>query len=155
MLSDLMRHVLYESQKDFIPVHKELEFAKNFIELQKLRHGRQVEISAHISDNIPDGFILPLIFEPFIDNAFKHGLRSPAEKPFIHIHITHQNGRILFSLCNNYLPGVQPKKSETSGVGLANVRRRLQMLYNENDFQLEMTSSGNQFTVKLSVKLLN
>ena len=73
-LSDLMRHIIYESKENYISLEKEIEFVNNFIELQKIRTSDKTKIKYEIKGKIPSAKIAPLLFEPFIDNAFKHGL---------------------------------------------------------------------------------
>jgi LytS/YehU family sensor histidine kinase len=84
-LSDLMRHIIYESKENYIPIEKELEFVNNFIELQRIRTSDKTKINYRINGIIPSAKIAPLLFEPFIDNAFKHGLPGTVNSDFINI----------------------------------------------------------------------
>ena len=84
-LSDLMRHIIYESKEKYISLEKEIEFVNNFISLQKIRTSENTKIDYRIDGKIPSAKIAPLLFEPFIDNAFKHGL--PGSEGFDYISI--------------------------------------------------------------------
>jgi sensor histidine kinase YesM len=152
-LSDLMRHVLYESRENFIPVKQELEFLSNFIELQKIRLSDKIEISYQIEGIIPDRTIIPLIFEPFIDNAFKHGLRNPAPSPFIEIKIHFTDEKMLFQLTNNYSGSQHREAGKNSGIGLQNIETRLKYLYQPDEYNYEIIKNENTFAVKLEIKL--
>jgi LytS/YehU family sensor histidine kinase len=152
-LSDLMRHVLYESRENFIPVKDELNFLTNFIELQKIRLNNQIDIQYTIEGNIPDLKVIPLIFEPFIDNAFKHGLRNPATSPYIHIAIHFQSKTMRFMIENNFSNTFASKTSESSGIGLKNIERRLEFLYAPGEYKYEINRTDNTFAIILEVEL--
>ena len=128
-LSDLMRHIIYESKENYISLEKELEFVNNFIELQRIRTSDKTKIKYDIIGNIPSAKIAPLLFEPFIDNAFKHGLPGTHNSDFINISFNFENRELLvFKLENNYEDHFTQKKSN-SGIGLKNVKQRLKLLY--------------------------
>lgn len=152
-LSDLMRHVLYESRENFIPVKDELNFLTNFIELQKIRLNNQIDIQYTIEGNIPDLKVIPLIFEPFIDNAFKHGLRNPATSPYIHISIHFQDKIMRFRIENNFFNTSASKTPKSSGIGLKNIERRLEFLYTPNEYKYEINRTDNTFAIILEVEL--
>ncbi len=152
-LSDLMRHVLYESRENFIPVKDELNFLSNFIELQKIRLNNEIEIQYSIEGDIPDAKVIPLIFEPFIDNAFKHGLRNPAPSPYIHVSIYFQRDTMRFKLENNFDCTKLNKTSKSSGIGLKNIERRLEFLYSPGAYKYEVIRTENTFTILLEVQL--
>lgn len=155
MLSDLMRHVLYESRNDFIPIKKEIDFVTNFIELQKLRLQKSVDLRFEIEGLIPSLHIAPLLFEPFIDNAFKHGLRSPAEKPFIHISFRFMNEekQLIFEVKNNYADSHYTNQSQAHGIGLENVEKRLKYLYKKDEYELLIKKEDYVFSVFLKLQL--
>lgn len=153
-LSDLMRHVLYESREDFIPLQKELDFLTNFLELQKIRLDKKVDIQFELEEPVPAKKIIPLIFEPFVDNAFKHGLKNPAAKPFIHVSIKFEGENLQFSVLNNYLSEDNAQANKFySGIGLKNIEKRLKFLYTEDEYKLNVFQTEDTFTVKLEVVL--
>jgi len=152
-LSDLMRHVLYESRENFISVKRELEFMANFIELQKIRLNHKIDIQYTIAGDIPDKLVIPLIFEPFIDNAFKHGIKNPAPAPYIHVSATFIGDIMRFMIENNYQHQSGNITTKSSGIGLRNIKKRLEFLYTKNEYKLEVNKTENTFTVKLEVQL--
>jgi len=152
-LSDLMRHVLYESRENFIPVKKEVNFLTNFIELQKIRLNNQIDIQYSIEGDIPERKVIPLIFEPFIDNAFKHGIRNPAPSPYIHVFIHFEPEILRFKIENNFNCTLSGKTNKSSGIGLKNIERRLEFLYSANEYKYEIIRTEDTFTILLEVQL--
>ena len=152
-LSDLMRHVLYESRENFIPVKNELDFLTNFIDLQRIRLNNQIDIQYTIGGNIPDKKVIPLLFEPFIDNAFKHGLRNPAPSPYLHISINFQHEKMLFKIENNFNHTKPAHSSKNSGIGLKNIERRLEYLYAPDEYKYEVSRTDDTFKIQLEVHL--
>jgi len=152
-LSDLMRHIIYDSKENYILIEKELEFVNNFIELQRIRTSDQTKIKYNIVGKIPSAKIAPLLFEPFIDNAFKHGLPGTDNEDFIHITFSFNNSDYLsFTLANNYEESFY-KKNKNSGIGLENVKQRLKLLYSVNEYNLKITTDNHIHTVLLQLKL--
>lgn len=153
-LSDLMRHVLYESQENFIPLKKEIEFVMNFIELQRIRLNEQVEISFEHSGGIPELKIMPLVFEPFLDNAFKHGPRTSSNDIYIRVMLKIDGLWAHFEVVNSSIRTMAPTaKERASGVGLQNVKQRLALLYTANEYLLETSRNERYYQVKLKLKL--
>lgn len=154
-LSDLMRHVLYESRENFIPVKQELDFLTNFIELQKIRLTNRMDIQFTVDGDVPDMKVIPLIFEPFIDNAFKHGMRNPAPSPYIRTSIRFREGMMQFQLANNYHNTSGAVTHKNSGIGLKNIEKRLEFLYKPGEYKYEVSRTDDTFTVQLEVQLKN
>ncbi len=152
-LSDLMRHIIYESRENFISLAKEIEFVDNFIALQKIRTPENVEIQYEIKGDIPPARIAPLLFEPFIDNAFKHGLPASTNSDFVNILFDfRQNDFLIFRIENNYEQPFTWNKKD-SGIGIKNVKQRLKYLYNPNDYELNISKENSTFSVILQLKL--
>lgn len=127
-LSKLMRYVLYDNSNNFVPVYKEMDFIKNYIELMRIRLTDNIDVRIDI--RIPpmiDKVIAPMIFISLIENAFKHGV-SHSQASFIHIDFHHVEDRIVCLIRNSYFPKDESDKSG-SGIGLDNLRRRLDILY--------------------------
>ncbi len=154
MLSELMRHVLYESRENYIPVRKEIEFSRNFVELQRIRLSEKTDVQFAVKGTIPDLKIIPLVFEPFIDNAFKHGLKNPTENPFIRITFEFCKNWVHFSVKNNYkeLSSV-PSTGNSSGIGQVNARKRLEYLYSPGEYRLEIMPDHQEYEVRLAIQL--
>lgn len=152
-LSDLMRHIIYESKENFIPIEKEIEFVDNFIALQKIRISNQNTIQYKIIGAVPSGKIAPLLFEPFIDNAFKHGLPGIANKDCITIIFDFNTSEyIFFSIKNNY-EKTQAEDKKNSGIGIENVKQRLKYLYDSKQYELIINKENHKFSVSLKLKL--
>lgn len=127
-LSRLLRHVLYDNQQNFVPLGKEMEFIRNYIELMRIRLSSNVTVDTQF-DVLPDSRteIAPLIFISLIENAFKHGI-SPTEPSFIRIHFSESPGEVRCEISNSCHPKSQNDKSG-SGIGLEQVRKRLELTY--------------------------
>lgn len=153
-LSDLMRHIIYDSKENYILIEKELEFVNNFIELQKIRTSDQTKIQYNVVGEIPSAKIAPLLFEPFIDNAFKHGLPGNGDSDFINITFNFvEKDKITFVIENNY-DEFFLNRSTNSGIGLNNVKKRLKLLYQPNDFKLSIRKKDKIHSVFLELKLI-
>jgi LytS/YehU family sensor histidine kinase len=133
-LSKLLRYVLYESDKEFVPLSKELEFTSNYIELMKLRLQSNVELEVNIQDNNNNIIIAPLLFISLIENMFKHGVAANKQlKSFIHINIyTDENHTIVCKLKNSHHPKDATSDKSGSGIGIENLKRRLELIYPSN-----------------------
>lgn len=146
-LSKLMRHLLYDSQVERIPLKREIEFIQNYVELMKLRFSDKVKINLHIPDQIPDKSIPPLLYTSFVENAFKHGI-SYQESSFIDISFSNGSNQLSFSIRNSN-PGIK-KEEGPSGIGIENSRKRLDLIYGDS-YTLEINESSEDFTVTLKV----
>lgn len=127
-LSRLLRYVLYESSQPFVPLEKEFDFIRNYVELMRIRLPEHVELKTEISLQNPGVPVAPLLFISLIENAFKHGVSN--NKPsFIDLTIRQEGGRIVCSIWNSYFPKDTERDKSGSGIGLHNLRRRLDLLY--------------------------
>lgn len=133
-LSKLLRYVLYESDKEFVPLSKELEFTTNYIELMKLRLQSNVELEVTISNNSNDINIAPLLFITLVENTFKHGIAANKQlKSFIHIDIHKtEDSTIVCHIENSYHPKNSSSDKSGSGIGVENLKRRLELIYPNN-----------------------
>ena len=152
-LADLMRHVLYESRENYISLQKEIEFIENFIELQRIRLSEKTDIRFKRTENIEDKLIIPLIFEPFVDNAFKHGTKLNRADSFIHIDIAIKDEWLHFKVSNNFEPDEHPSNDKAHGIGLKNAKKRLAYLYKKNEYDLNISKKENTFIVELHLIL--
>lgn len=137
-LSKLMRYVLYDNDNNFVPVNKELDFIRNYIELMRIRLTDNVEVIADIEDaTTGDKLIAPMTFISLIENAFKHGV-SHTKPSFIHIDIHQVEDRVVCLIQNSYFPKDESDISG-SGIGLENLHRRLDILYpHQHIFRMEV-----------------
>jgi two-component system LytT family sensor kinase len=150
-LSELIRYMLYETETKQVPVSKEVEYLKNYIELQKVRYGDDVEINVNITGNDSSLTIEPMLLIPFVENAFKHGV-GMVRNPKIDINLSYDLSNLTFEVKNSIGPETIDEKDGSSGIGLKDVSRRLELLYKEKH-ELEIINDGKQFLAKLSLNL--
>lgn len=149
-----MRYLLYESEQGKTLLSHEVDFMKNYIDLMKLRLSNKVELMIDFPENISEHHIPPLLFVPFIENAFKHGI-SYREKSFVHIAMKSENDKITFQCSNSMNSKAEKTHSENhSGIGLENVKKRLNLLFPGSHI-LKIDTSGNSFDVLLEIDLLS
>lgn len=147
-LSKLMRHLLYDSEAEKIPLQKELDFISSYIKLMELRFSDKVSIELDISNPIPQKSIPPLLFTSFVENAFKHGI-SYENNSFIKINFVFTDDRLTFRL-NNSIP--EKKSLESGGIGIENSRKRLDILYGK-DYQLDINETNTEYHLTLNLPL--
>ncbi|HZH71360.1 MAG TPA: histidine kinase [Mariniphaga sp.] len=152
-LADLMRHIIYNSRENYIDLYKEIGFVDNFVAMQKIRVAMPARIKYTIRGTVPDARIAPLIFEPFIDNAFKHGMPGNIEKDFISIHFDFTIPDWLTFSIENYCEPEPNKQHQNGGIGISNVKKRLQLLYHPEEYQLQINHQDNSHLVNLRLKL--
>jgi len=150
-LSDLLEYMLYECNAEKVELSKEVEFIHNYIELEKIRHDDSFNVKTDFPKNVSGIKIAPLILFPFVENAFKHGLKQ-TNKDFISMKLEITSPKIQFSI-NNYMHATalaadNTKKSK--GLGLKNVQERLELLY-QNSYELQLSTDNNIFDVNLKI----
>ncbi len=142
--SKLMRHVLYEGDRPTIPLAKEMEFLRHYISLMKLRYADTVRIDLSLPEKDERAEIPPLMLASFVENAFKHGISY--EKPsFVRVAVSVEDGKIVFRCANSRQNSAQAVQH---GVGLANVRGRLDLLYGDQ-YTLSIDQSGDVYDIVL------
>ena len=151
-LSKLLRHVLYENQQDFVPLCKEADFMRNYIELMKIRVTDHVKIDTNINiqpnDSTP---VAPLIFISLIENAFKHGI-SPQGAGEIKVDLSQSDGNITCEIHNTCYPKRENDKSG-SGIGLEQVSRRLELIYPDRyTWEKGTTPDGKHYYSIITIK---
>jgi LytS/YehU family sensor histidine kinase len=144
----MMRFVLYEGDKKGVPLTKEMEFIRTYVALMQLRYTDKVKISLNLPDEVPDRTLPPLMLISFIENAFKHGVSYQRES-FIEIGVAVDDDRLIF-VCRNSKADVP--NEEKGGVGLVNVRKRLNLLY-DHDYSLCIRDDADVYTVELNIPL--
>jgi hypothetical protein len=149
-LSKLMRYLLYESEHGETLMSHEIDFMNNYIDLMKLRLSPKVELLIDFPKEFSDFTIPPLLFVPFVENAFKHGV-SHRDRSFIHLRMTIENDRINFVSENSIGKSSQPGDLQHSGIGLENVRKRLHLLFPDTH-DLTIEQNETIFRVDLSIK---
>lgn len=134
-LSQLMSYMLYDSNKPFVPLQMEIDYIENYITLEKIRYADRLDVSLNILDPIDHIHIAPLLILPFIENSFKHGVASDIGKVWVYIDIQVRHGQMILKV-ENSKPATPPRLPH-SGLGLVNLRKRLELIYREKyDLQL-------------------
>ena len=147
-LSRLLRYVLYESNQPLVPIEKDLDFLRNYIELMRIRLPRHVDLQTDIEAATPGVMIAPLLFISLVENAFKHGV-SNSQSSFIQITIRQAGDAISCSIRNSYFPKTAGDKSG-SGIGLSNLEKRLSLLYPEC-YHLAYGKEGENYVAHLVI----
>lgn len=147
-LSGLMRYALYEGSESKVSLNHEMEFIKLYISLMKMRYPDKVEITCELPENVPSEIMIsPLILATFVENAFKHGV-SYMQPSFINIRLTKEGGKIHFWCVNSRHPAMAATDRH-HGIGLENVRKRLDLQYAGN-YKLEINNKEEKlFSVDL------
>lgn len=151
-LSEMMRYMLYECNEKWVPLYKEVNYLKNYMDLERLRQSQNVEIVFDVAGNIGNQELAPLLFIPFIENSFKHGLNNTLDKGFVHINLNIETDSI-FLYIENSKPSVPAQFHKRSGgIGLVNVKRRLDLLYPKK-YELTIDDSPKKYGVSLEINL--
>lgn len=148
-LSDIMEYVIYDCRNDKVPVMKELKFINSYIELEKLRYDEGADISLQVTGDANGKVICPLLLIQFIENAFKHGLEQFKNKSYLKINIAIENGSLKYESINSVN---DTTASISGGVGLANVKKRLEIIY-PGRHELQIHSDDHEYKVELSLQL--
>ncbi len=149
--SDMLRYQLYECNDDKIPIEKEISYLQDYVDLQKLRREVYDEVQFSCSENVRDFLIEPLLLMPFVENSFKHLSHfSNGRKNLVKINADRVNGEFHFNVINTI--EYTSTKKPVGGIGLKNVKRRLELLY-EGKHELQIKESGDLFQVDLKIKI--
>ena len=148
-LSKLMRYMLYETDMELVPLSKEIEFIKKFIDLMKLRVSDKTEVNYNLPSEETGINIAPLLFISLIENAFKHGV-SASKASQININMTCNDKTVLFTIENDNLPKKTEDKSG-SGIGIQNLEKRLKLLY-PNRYKFNSKVENDRFLVTLEIE---
>ena len=152
-LSGLMRHSLYNSSESLTPLQNEIKFVRQYISLMELRFGKRVKVDADLSDApSSDIMIPPLLYATFIENAFKHGIshQSPSYI-YINVNVNENENTIHFRCENSRNPLASPTQDGHHGIGLNNVRKRLDLQYGDQYSLLIIDNNPNRFIVDLTL----
>lgn len=147
-LSEMMRYMLYESNDNSVELSKEITYLKNYIDLQKLRFKNGAFVNMVIDGDTDGKLIMPMVLVSFVENAFKHGVASDEQNPIL-IAIRIWPQKLYFKVSNKI---ANLNKDETGGVGLANVKRRLDLLY-KGRYRLQIHQEPDQYTCELYLDL--
>ncbi len=151
--SAMLRYQLYEMNGDRIPVEKELDYLKDYVDLQKLRKDENYVVEFNCSPDVKGFSIEPLLLIPFVENAFKHISHHKNRLNFIKLNLSMANGDFYFKI-ENSKETLEKTTEKHAGIGLNNVKRRLELLY-PGKHQSKITNNTEVFTVELALKIIN
>ncbi len=149
-LSEVLRYMLYDSEKDKICLEKEISNINSLIELHQIQYDHKAKINFTITGNVRDKLIHPMLLFPFFENAFKHGNLFQPQTSFIHSNLEIKENELCFYIENTYTENLS--KDKAGGLGIENVQKRLQLFYPEQ-YQLNITTSEHIFKVELNIDL--
>ncbi|MBJ7879802.1 sensor histidine kinase [Gelidibacter salicanalis] len=154
-LSELMRYLLYETKSERQSLQDEILCTQNYLDLEKIRHDERLKVNMSISGDIQDKTIAPILLLTFVENAFKHGVNKNIGVVKVDIDFT-VTGDFLYFTITNPLPAehiIPNKFDQSSGIGLENVKKRLSLGYDKNDYELTIKSNAQTFTIHLKIKV--
>ncbi|MEM9820366.1 MAG: histidine kinase [Bacteroidota bacterium] len=150
-LSDMLRYMLYDCKAEKVPLAKELDYIRNYIDLKLLKDSEGLNVKVHLDESRPGQMIAPLIFIPFIENAFKHSKIEDLENGWIDITLDLEGSNLAFKVKNS-LPKQKYTKDAVGGIGLENVKRQLELLY-PDQHQLHINTDDQIFAIQLKINL--
>jgi LytS/YehU family sensor histidine kinase len=151
-LEDMLHYMIEECEQSFVPVRNELKVLQDYFDLERIRYGNSLEMELQITGDFANTQITPLLMIPFVENSFKHGTSKMLRAPWIKLFIQKDENRLHFTLANSKPP--EESTSARSGIGLHNVKKRLELLYPESHL-LVIESTTNTFTVNLQIPLMS
>jgi LytS/YehU family sensor histidine kinase len=149
-LAELTRYLLESSKTEKISIKRELQFIEDYLCLEKIRFRNTTEIKFDISGIDKEVSVAPFLFIPLVENAFKHGLQTVTEKSFAHFSLAIQGDDLFFEARNSI--GKKIQNHSTSGTGITNLKKRLQLIYPEKH-QLDIENTANFYKVTLHLEL--
>ncbi len=151
-LSDMMRYMLYESRGNKVPLNKEINYLKSYIELQKLKTANEQQIQFEVTGNTSKVMIEPMLFIPFFENTFKHGNVVDTDQGWLKSSLRIEKNHLHFYIANS-VTHEKRNKDSVGGIGLENVRKRLDLLYPNERHDMQIELLPNSFTVNLKLQL--
>lgn len=146
-LSDILRYVIYESNKDFVKLSSEAKLIKDYIALQKYRIDSSSKVDLDFKLDV-DNTIAPMLLLPLVENSFKHGIKGDLKNTFVRIELSSSNKGISFKIENNRGEDSDVDEGERKGVGLANIKHRLDLIYPDKH-QINIESNKDIYRVLL------
>lgn len=151
-LSSLLSYMLYDSKEDVISIEKEVDYIKNYINLEKIRYGERLDVQLNIYKNVKNVTLPPLLFLPLVENAFKHGVSKQVNDSWIHIDISLKQGLLIFKIENSCSDNIELLKEFGHGLGLDNLKKRLNILYN-GKYELKTMKEDDTFLAVLKLDI--
>ena len=151
-LSQMMRYMIYDSNHEKVPLSKEIAYMQNYITLERLRLNDQIPIDLNIVGNPQEVLVVPLIFITFLENAFKHGVSNNNPDAWVNIYININCKECIYRVENSKVPNTKLLTGSKSGIGLQNMKRRLELSY-PNQYKLQVNDQTNRYEVQLNLTL--
>ncbi|HEX5150941.1 MAG TPA: histidine kinase [Parafilimonas sp.] len=149
-LEDMLHYMIEECEQPLVPVKNEVKTVKDYFELERIRYGNSLDIQVEVTGDYENKTITPLLMIPFVENSFKHGTSKMLRNPWIKLFIQADENVLHFTLINSKPAG--EIKNGKGGIGLRNVKKRLELLYPQNHLLL-IESTENTCTVNMQVPL--
>lgn len=150
-LSDILRYILYDGGEKVVGLKKEIEYLENYLELEKIRYGNRLETKLEIIGETSGREIVPMLFLPFVENSFKHGVNANIGNTYVNIRFDIMDEGLTFEIENNKPPhGVSDTPDYQGGIGINNVKKRLNLLY-PGKHLLSINDEGETYRVKLQI----
>ncbi len=154
-LSDILRYILYDGSEKKVSLSQELKYLKSYLELEKVRHGNRMDLEIDIIGETDSKEIAPMLLIPFVENSFKHGLGKDKANGYVKVNVNANMEDLHFEIRNSKPKGgsiVSKQKNYKGGIGLINVKKRLNLLY-PNKHSLKIGGSDEEFKVALDINL--
>jgi LytS/YehU family sensor histidine kinase len=151
-LSEMLRFMLYEGNQSLVPLSKELKMVQDYISLEKIRYDDHLDVHIDVPANTDDLHITPMLLLPLVENCFKHGTSNMLEQPWLSLHIRIEDGTMHMKLINGKPVETGKQRDEHEGIGIKNVRARLELLY-PGRHTLTITDDPDVFVVNLQLQL--
>ena len=152
-LSDLMKYFLYETGKEYQTLENEVNHIKDYIEIERLRYDEALKIDFDIKGKTKNVMIKPLILIPLVENAFKHGARNSKTNGYINISLSSTKKYLDFKVENSFEKPTKKIKEQIGGIGLTNLKKRLELNYGSKDYNLDTIKKKNKYLAHLKLKL--
>ena len=151
-LSEILRYMVYDSNEELVPLQSEINYIENFIQLKLLKDSRGMDVQLDLDQQVNGAMVAPLLFIPFVENAFKHSKIEDLKGGYIRVGLRAGEGEVHFSVVNS-LPQNNFTKDKVGGVGLENIKKRLELLYPGNRHDLQINRMDDRFQVLLKLAL--
>ncbi len=149
-LSDILHYILYECNEPLVPLEKEVTLLQNYLELERIRYGKRLELTFELPATVPVCELAPMVLLPFVENAFKHGASKTRETATVDIRLEMEGSRLKFSVKNSK-PAIRSEEIKSGGLGLKNVGQRLEMIY-PGRHKLEINDGRREYAMQLDLE---
>lgn len=152
-LSELMSYLLYDATAPRVPLSREIQYLQNYIALEKIRYGDRLDVHFGINGSVSGKSIAPMLMLPFLENSFKHGASGEVDTVWITVDLTVKDSKLIFKVENCKNTESDREQGYRKGIGLENVRRRLDLIYGQENYDLKIFDERDSFLVVLKLEL--